>query len=111
VRTLHEVYEEGGDELKAAIAAFGARHPTDAEPGCEPDWKQAQKHFVQLVETIMKDVPPPPHIDAAGTVRRAEDAAIGFLLAVHQRRGYRCPVCVLQGLPTSSRPSLRQEAS
>ena len=108
MRTLHEVYEQGNDTVKAAIATFGSLHPVDASPGCEPDWKQSEKHFVQLVEAIMKNVSPTSGNGAAETVRRAENAVIGFLLAVEP--GYRCPICVRQGLLVGSRPSSRQEA-
>jgi hypothetical protein len=36
----------------------------------------------------------PSQDSTAATVRRAENEAIGFLLAVNTRLDYRCPICV-----------------
>ncbi|MCX5250327.1 hypothetical protein OG895_34825 [Streptomyces sp. NBC_00201] len=106
--TLHDVYEQGSDAVKAAVLAFGDRHrPRDASPDAEPDWKRAEKHFTSLIEVIMGTAAPLQD-SAADTVRRAENEAIGFLLAVNNHPDYRCPICVKQqGHPAvSRRPSL-----
>lgn len=99
--TLHDVYEEGTDTVKAAVLAFGTRHPASpGGPDTEPDWKQAERHFTNIVETIMGSTASPPSGSTDSPVRRAENAAIGFLLAVNTRPDYRCPICVKrQGPP------------
>ncbi|MFI2764287.1 hypothetical protein ACH5A3_36460 [Streptomyces echinatus] len=94
--TLHEVYEQGSDDVKAAVRSFGARHLIPGVAPDEPDWKRAEQHFTYLIEVIMGAAAPLP----AGTtdiVRRAEQEAIGFLLAVDLHTDYRCPICVKQG--------------
>lgn len=97
--TLHEAFIQGSNQLKAAILAFGAVHPTpgpapvDAQP--EPDWKTAEKHFIQLTEIIMgAAIPMQP--DRTAIVRRAEHEALNTLLAVNTRANYRCPICVMR---------------
>jgi hypothetical protein len=95
VITLHEVHEQGSEAVKAAVLAFGARHPLD---DAEPDWKRAEKHFTYLIEAIMGTATP-PRTGATATVHRAENEAIGFLLAVNNRPNYRCPICVKQQRP------------
>ena len=91
--TLHEVHEQGSEAVKAAVLAFGTRHPLDrAAPDAEPDWGQAEKHFTHLIEAIMGTAVP-PQTGPAATVRWAENEAIGFLLAVNTRPNYRCPIC------------------
>ncbi|MEU9989204.1 hypothetical protein AB0E10_20900 [Streptomyces sp. NPDC048045] len=95
--TLHDVYEQGNDTVRAAVLAFGARHLTILDDG--PDWKQAEKHFTSVVETIMGSSAPPPPGSTEGPVRRAENAAIGFLLAANSQPNYRCPICVKQRRP------------
>ncbi|MCW8382433.1 hypothetical protein [Streptomyces justiciae] len=97
--TLHEAYEQGSDDVKAAIQAFGASHPsTVPTPGAtppEPDWKTAEKHFTQLTEVIMgAAIPEQP--DRPSIVRRAEQEAVAFLLAVTQQTNFRCPICVMR---------------
>ncbi|MEU5958774.1 hypothetical protein [Streptomyces sp. NPDC047525] len=98
--TLHEVYEQGSDTVKAAVTAFGARHPLRRGdgPNPEPDWKWAEKHFTYLIESIMGPAAPPQFGDT-DIVRRAENEAIGFLLAVNTQRNYRCPICRKQKRP------------
>ncbi|MGW2748102.1 hypothetical protein [Streptomyces sp. NPDC001450] len=92
--SLHDVYEQGSDAVKAAVLAFGARHrPDGASPDAEPDWKCAEMHFTYLIEVIMGTAAP-PQSGAAAAVRQAENAAIDFLLAVNNRPDYRCPICV-----------------
>ncbi|MFD7875887.1 hypothetical protein ACFV5G_17595 [Streptomyces sp. NPDC059766] len=92
--SLHDVYVQGSDAVKAAVITFGTRHPANhGDPISEPDWKQAEKHFTYLIEDIMGTAVP-PQASAAATVRRAENAAIDFLLAVNNRPNYRCPICV-----------------
>ncbi|WP_328876008.1 hypothetical protein OHT76_41305 [Streptomyces sp. NBC_00287] len=92
--SLHDVYEQGSDAVKAAVHAFGARHrPQGAGPDAEPDWKWAEKHFTYLIEAIMGTAAA-PQTGAAATVRQAENAAIDFLLAVNNRPDYRCPICI-----------------
>lgn len=96
--SLHEVFEQGTDAVKAAVLAFGTRHPPQAaRPDAEPDWKQAERHFTHLIETIMGTAEPQP--SAAATVRRAENEAIDLLLAFHTLPNYRCPICVKQQRP------------
>ncbi|MGW6015819.1 hypothetical protein [Streptomyces sp. NPDC055210] len=97
--TLHEAYEQGSGDVREAIRAFGANHPVDgplspaAQP--EPDWKTAERHFTLLAEVIMgATIPEQP--DRTGTVRRAQEEAIAFLLAVNSRASYRCPICVMR---------------
>ncbi|MFJ3673382.1 hypothetical protein ACIPSE_43725 [Streptomyces sp. NPDC090106] len=96
--TLHDAYDRGSDDLKAAIRAFAARHPSagtsasGTEP--EPDWKTAEKHFIQLTEVIMgAAIPEQP--DRNGIVRRAEQEALALLLAVNNRPDFRCPICAM----------------
>ena len=97
--TLHDVHEQGSDAVKAAVLAFGARHrPDGAGPDAEPDWKWAERHFTHLIETIMGTAVP-PKAGAAATVRRAENEAVGFLLAVNNRPDYRCPICARRQEP------------
>lgn len=97
--TLHEAYEQGSDDVKAAIQAFGASHPS-TEPTLggtpsEPGWKTAEKHFTQLTELIMgATIPEQP--DRTSIVRRAEREAIAFLLAVTQQTNFRCPICAMR---------------
>lgn len=92
--TLHEVHEQGADEVKRAVLAFGARHRLNADgQDTAPDWKWAELHFTQLIEVIM-GAATPPEPGAAAAVRRAQNAAIGFLLAVNTQADYRCPICV-----------------
>ncbi|MFI6864346.1 hypothetical protein ACIBKZ_31385 [Streptomyces sp. NPDC050421] len=93
--TLHEVHEKGSEAVKAAVLAFGARHPFG---NAGPDWKWAEKHFTYLIEAIMGPATP-PQVGAAPTVRRAENEAIGFLLAVNSQPNYRCPICVMRQRP------------
>jgi hypothetical protein len=96
VITLHEVYEQGSDAVKAAVRSFGGRHPVaGADPDAEPDWKKAEQHFTHLIEVIM-GASASPFTGAADIVRRAEREAVGFLLAVDDPAGCRCPVCVKQ---------------
>ncbi|MFC8350936.1 hypothetical protein [Streptomyces sp. NPDC057280] len=97
--TLHEAFEQGSADVKAAIQAFGASHQsTEPESECpppEPDWKTAEKHFTQLTEVIMgAAIPHRP--DRTSIVRRAEHEAIAFLLAVTQQTNFRCPICVMR---------------
>ncbi|MFJ6901910.1 hypothetical protein [Streptomyces hokutonensis] len=95
--SLHEVHEQGGETVKAAVLAFGARHGDASGP--VPRWEQAEKHFTYLIETIMGTAAP-PQTGIAATVRWAENEAIGFLLAVNNRPDYRCPFCIeRQGTP------------
>ncbi|MFD5814796.1 hypothetical protein [Streptomyces sp. NPDC127038] len=97
--TLHEVYEQGSDAVKAAVRSFGSRHPVaGAAPDAEPDWKKAERHFTHLIEVIMGTTAP-PLTGAADIVRWAEREAVGFLLAVDNPAGYRCPICVKQQRP------------
>lgn len=97
--TLHEVHEQGSEAVKAAVLAFGARHPLDgAGPATEPDWKWAEKHFTYLIGAIMGTATPLER-RATTTVRRAENEAIGFLLAVNRQPDYRCPICVKRQRP------------
>ncbi|WP_405964245.1 hypothetical protein OG713_26955 [Streptomyces sp. NBC_00723] len=92
--TLHEVHEQGDEAIKAAVLAFGSRHPFNgAGPDAEPNWKWAEKHFTYLIEAIM-GMATPSQAGTTATVRRAENEAIGFLLAVNSRPNYRCPICV-----------------
>ncbi|MGW3910520.1 hypothetical protein ACWEBX_03195 [Streptomyces sp. NPDC005070] len=94
--TLHEVYGQGSDAVKAAVRSFGARHPVaDADPDSEPDWKKAEQHFTDLIEVIM-GASASPFTGTADIVRRAEREAVGFLLAVDGHASYRCPICVKQ---------------
>ncbi|MFJ9417846.1 hypothetical protein ACIRPT_27360 [Streptomyces sp. NPDC101227] len=93
--TLHDVHEQGGEAVKAAVLAFGARH---LKASAETNWDEAEKHFTHLIEAIMGTAPLPQD-SAAATVRRAENEAIGFLLAVNTRPNYRCPICVKQSGP------------
>ncbi|MFE1989595.1 hypothetical protein [Streptomyces mirabilis] len=91
--TLHEVYEQGSEAVREAVRAFGARHPlARAAAEAEPDWKTAEKHFTHLIEEIMRmaALGQPP----AGTVRRAENEAVQFLLTLSTVPNYRCPICV-----------------
>ncbi|MFF0398882.1 DUF6313 family protein [Streptomyces sp. NPDC005248] len=92
VITLHEVHEQGSEAVKAAVLAFGARHPLNGL-SAEPDWGWAEKHFTSLIETIMGTAAPLQD-SAAATVHRAKNEAIGFLLAVNTRPDYHCPICV-----------------
>jgi hypothetical protein len=101
VITLHDVYERGGEDVQAAVRAFGARHPLDY--ATEPDWKTAERHFTSLIETIMGAASPPQH-SPAETVLRAQNEAIGFLLAVSVLPDYRCPICVLRRGPDEGPP-------
>ncbi|MFF3409039.1 hypothetical protein ACFYW8_23090 [Streptomyces sp. NPDC002742] len=97
--TLHEVYEQGSEAVKAAVLAFGARHPLDgAEPDVEPNWKWAEKHFTHLIEVIMGTATP-PQTGTTATVRRAENEAVGILLAVNGQPNYLCPICVKRQRP------------
>lgn len=97
--TLHEVHEQGSEAVKAAVLAFGASHPVDGvEPDAEPNWKWAEKHFTYLIEVIMGTATP-PQTGATGAVRRAENAAISFLLTVTNLPNYRCPICVKRRRP------------
>ncbi|MFE6485688.1 hypothetical protein ACFVGN_22505 [Streptomyces sp. NPDC057757] len=89
--TLHEVYEQGSAAVKAAVEAFGGRHPLDGV-GAGPDWGRAEKHFTDLIAAIMGTAAP-PQTGFAAIVSRAENAAVDFLLAVNSRPDYRCPVC------------------
>ncbi|GGQ49839.1 hypothetical protein ACFFKE_08680 [Streptomyces mutabilis] len=100
--TLYDVYEEGSDAVKDAVLAFGARHPSIGGADAEPDWKTAEKHFTQVIETIMGSASPLSPGSTDGAVRRAENAAIGFLLAIATRSDFRCPICVKR----RQRPSL-----
>ena len=94
--TLHEVHEQGSEAVKTAVLAFGARHPLDGSGSdADPDWKWAEKHFTQLIETIMGTATP-PQTGATATVRWAKNEAIGFLLAVSNRPNYLCPICVMR---------------
>jgi hypothetical protein len=98
--TLHDVYERGNDTVKAAVLAFGARHPVRSDsPDAGADWKKAERHFTHVIETIMGSAAPPPPQSMEGPVRRAENAAIAFLLAANARPDYRCPICVQQRRP------------
>ncbi|MEU1408486.1 hypothetical protein ABZ471_40395 [Streptomyces sp. NPDC005728] len=90
--TLHDAYKEGSEAVKAAVLSFGARHPLNGSDA-EPDWKRAERHFTYLIEDIMGTAAPPQD-SAAVTVHRAENEALGFLLAVNTRPDYRCPICV-----------------
>ncbi|WP_225823868.1 hypothetical protein [Streptomyces naphthomycinicus] len=93
--TLHDVFQQGNDRVRAAVLAFGTRHPADfASPDSEPNWKKAEKHFTHIIEMIMGSAVLPPPDSADGPVRRAENAAVGFLLAVNVQPNYRCPICV-----------------
>ncbi|MEU6655957.1 hypothetical protein ABZ904_43025 [Streptomyces sp. NPDC046900] len=92
--SLHEVFERGTDAVKSAVLAFGARHLPDAVGlNTEPDWKQAEKHFTQLIEVIMGSAAT-RQPGVAATVRRAENEAIGLLLAFNTVPNYRCPICI-----------------
>lgn len=92
--TLHEVYKQGSDAVKAAVLAFGARHPTDGGAAdAEPDWKAAERHFTHLIEVIMGTATP-LQTGSTATVQRAEREAVALLLAVNNRADYRCPICV-----------------
>ncbi|PKV82852.1 hypothetical protein [Streptomyces sp. TLI_146] len=106
--TLHDVYEQGNDAVKAAVQSFGARHSrSPGVPDIEPDWKEAERHFTNIIETIMGSAAPPPPGSADGPVRRAENAAIGFLLAARVRGDYRCPICAKrQGAARNPPPTL-----
>ncbi|GAA3543593.1 hypothetical protein [Streptomyces osmaniensis] len=91
--TLYDVYKQGSDAVKAAVVAFGARHPSSSDGTVtEPDWGQAEKHFTAVIETVMPAVTPSTNGTAEGRVRRAENAAIDLLLAVKDLP--RCPICV-----------------
>ncbi|MCX4461406.1 hypothetical protein OOK58_01670 [Streptomyces sp. NBC_01728] len=97
--SLHDVFKEGTEAVKAAVLAFGARHLNDLRSGhAEPNWKHAEKHFTYLIEGIM-GAAAPQQPGAAATVRRAENEAIDLLLALHGVRDYRCPICVKQQRP------------
>jgi hypothetical protein len=99
VITLHEVYEQGSNNVKAAVRSFGARHPVSGVvPDAEPNWKEAERHFTQLIEVIMGNAAPLP-TGTADTVRQAEREAVAFLLAVDNAARYRCPICVKQRSP------------
>ncbi|MFE7115535.1 hypothetical protein ACFU99_08945 [Streptomyces sp. NPDC057654] len=89
--TLHDVYKQGSETVKAAVLAFGARHPLD---DTEPDWNRTEEHFTYLIEEIMGQAAPRHERAAATIVRRAEHEAVNFLLAVNNRPDYRCPICV-----------------
>ncbi|WP_282798102.1 hypothetical protein [Streptomyces sp. CC224B] len=96
---LHDVHEQGNDTVKAAVHAFGALHLTGlGGPDAEPDWKLAEKHFTQVIETIMGTAVPLSPGSRDGIVRRAENAAVGFLPAAHTRH-YRCPICTERQRP------------
>lgn len=97
--TLHDLYEQDGQgAVREAVVAFGARHPLrSGDPDSGTDWKWAERHFTCLIETIMGAAAPPPPGRGDGTVRRAENAAVGFLLAAGTRADYRCPICVKRG--------------
>ncbi|MDG9703265.1 hypothetical protein [Streptomyces sp. DH37] len=98
--TLHDVYEQGNDTVRAAVLAFGTRHPVGPDgPDAEPDWKQAERCFTRIIETIMGSAAPPPPGSTDGPVRRAENSAVGFLLAANTRPDYRCPICVKRQRP------------
>ncbi|MFF3257866.1 hypothetical protein ACFYWO_01675 [Streptomyces sp. NPDC002932] len=104
--TLHDVHKQGSESVKTAVLMFGARHPlnnTIRDAGT--DWDQAEQHFTLLAETIMGAAT--AQDGAAATVRRAENEAINFLLAVSNLSNYRCPICVRRQAPTvSPRPTL-----
>jgi hypothetical protein len=112
VITLHDVYEEGSDAVKEAVAAFGIRHPVNPDdPDSEANWRVAELHFTRIIETIMRSAAPHPVYGSTddGPVHRAENAAVGFLLAVNTTEpDYRCPICVKrrQPLGASHRPTL-----
>ncbi len=99
--TLYDVNEQGNDAVKDAVLAFGARHPGIGDADAEPDWKTAEKHFTQVIETIMGSTLPPSPGSTDGAVRRAENAAIGFLLAIATHTDFRCPICVKRRQRTS----------
>ncbi|MBL1112766.1 hypothetical protein JK364_10210 [Streptomyces sp. 110] len=105
--TLHDVHKQGSEAVKAAVLAFGARHPrNDAAPDAEPDWDQAERHFTRLIETIMGGVALPKD-SLSATVKRAENEAIHFLLSVSNLPDYRCPICIRRQNPAvSPRPTL-----
>ncbi|WP_331724034.1 hypothetical protein [Streptomyces sp. NBC_00005] len=95
--TLHEVYEQGTETVKEAVRSFGTRHPLGpATADAEPDWKLAERHFTSVIEVIMGTAAL-AQPDAAGTVRRAENAARQLLLTLNTLPNYRCPICVKQG--------------
>ncbi|WP_030019386.1 hypothetical protein [Streptomyces monomycini] len=96
--TLHDLYEQDDQgAVREAVVAFGARHLLrSGEPDAGPDWKWAERHFTCLIETIMGAAAPPAPGSGKPVVRRAENAAVGFLLAVSSQPDYRCPICVKQ---------------
>lgn len=107
--TLHDVHKEGSEAVKAAVVAFGARHPmnhTGRGPG--PDWHQAEQHFTRLIEIIMGAASLQDR--AAAAVQRAENEAVHFLLSVSDVPGYRCPICVRRQAPVVG-PGPRLEAT
>ncbi|MCX4429879.1 MULTISPECIES: hypothetical protein [Streptomyces] len=94
--TLHEVHKRDGEDVKAAVLAFGARHPFDgARPDAEPDWKWAEKHFTRLIEVIMGTAAL-AQTRSTDTVHLAEDEAVQLLLTLNTVPRYRCPICVKQ---------------
>ncbi|WP_405192774.1 hypothetical protein [Streptomyces anulatus] len=91
--TLHDVHKQGSEAVKAAVLAFGARHPlNNTGRGAGPDWHQAEQHFTRLIEIIMGAASLQDR--AAAAVQRAENEAVHFLLSVSNVPGYRCPICV-----------------
>jgi hypothetical protein len=96
VITLHEVHKQDSGDVKAAVVAFGARHPFDgAGPDAEPDWKWAEKHFTRLIEVIMGTAALAQG-RGTDTVHRAENEAVQLLLTLNTVPDYRCPICVKQ---------------
>ncbi|MFI1931394.1 hypothetical protein [Streptomyces sp. NPDC020330] len=110
--TLHDVHKQGSEAVKAAVMAFGARHPLDrtvrrAGPDWHltvqpvgPNWHLAEQHFTRLIEIIMGAASLRDR--AATAVQRAENEAVHFLLSVSDVPGYRCPICVRHQAPVVS---------
>ncbi|MFH9264888.1 hypothetical protein ACH4KN_11590 [Streptomyces sp. NPDC017546] len=99
--TLHDVHKQGSEAVKAAVMAFGARHPLDrtVQPA-DPNWHLAEQHFTRLIEIIMGAASLRDR--AATAVQRAENEAVHFLLSVSDVPGYRCPICVRHQTPVVS---------
>ncbi|MFD9905751.1 hypothetical protein [Streptomyces sp. NPDC059063] len=100
--TLHELFRHGGDR-PVAVSAFGRLHPKPgsaapdaAQPGPEPDWKLAEAHFRQSQILLMQRPKAPAGSRASHRERRAENAAVGLLLALAPAAGHHCPVCRLR---------------